>query len=215
MGNIEKDLLEFKNDKMIVRETLVVDIPTLSLIHIHAFKNHMNSYLGLRYARAFIKWFTENKNTICLTAEVEGQHLGYVCGATISYNKKMNKDLFWVVVGCFLLRPYLFFNVELMNIVRIKIQILLGNKSLFKDTVKNPVGKGISLVSICSDKSSCVKGTGSRLINEFEKQAKQLGFDFMRLSVKPENIKAIEFYERNGWRLLQNNKNILYYWKKV
>ncbi len=217
MGNLTKNILENKEEKsvIIVRQTLINDILPLSLIHLKAFKNHMNARLGRKYAGAFIKWFIENSNAICLTATADEKTMGYVCGAALGYNQKMNKDLLRTVAGCFLFRPYLFFNKELMNAVKIKIQILLGNKSLLKDAVKDPSGRGISLVSICSDTNSTIKGIGTVLINEFEKQAKLLGFDFMRLSVKPENVKAINFYEHNGWQLLQNNQNILYYFKKL
>jgi hypothetical protein len=116
-----------------------------------AFKNHMNVRLGSKYAGKFIKWFIESKNTICLTAIAGENKLGYVCGAELGYNQKMNKDLFWSVVTCFLSRPYLFFNKELMNTVKTKMKILLGNKSLLKTTVKDPAGKGIFLRSFAPD----------------------------------------------------------------
>lgn len=217
MGNATKDLLEYEKKKyqMIVRRSSIIDVPALSHIHLNAFKNHKNSFLGENYAIAFINWFIVNKNAICLTSVLDQKPLGYVCGAQLGYNQKMNKDLLWVVIGCFLLRPYLFFNIELMKIVKIKIQTLLGSKKLLKDAVKEIDGKGVSLVSICSDSNVHSKGIGTMLISEFEKQAKLLGFDFMRLSVKPDNMNAINFYERNGWILLQSNHNILYYFKKL
>jgi ribosomal protein S18 acetylase RimI-like enzyme len=200
---------------MIVRRTIDTDINSLAQVHVNAFKNHVNSLLGERYARAFIRWFMENDNSICLTSEIDGKQLGYVCGTALGYNQKLNTDLLWIVVRCFLLKPSLFFNTELMAIAKGKVQILLGKKSLLKDVVKNPIGAGISLVSICSDETSSYKGIGKALIDEFERHARLNGFNFMRLSVKSKNVKAISFYERNNWKLLQDKNSTLYYFKKL
>lgn len=200
---------------MIVRKTIDTDINSLAQIHVNAFRTHVNALLGERYARAFIRWFMGNENSICLTSEIDGKQLGYACGTALGYKQKLNIDLLWVVIGCFLLKPSLFFNKELMTIVKVKIQILLGKKSLLKDVVKDPMGAGISLVSICSDETSSSKGIGKALIEEFESQARLNGFSFMRLSVRSSNAKAISFYERNGWKLLQDNQSTIYYFKKL
>jgi ribosomal protein S18 acetylase RimI-like enzyme len=46
-------------------------------------------------------------------------------------------------------------------------------------------------------------------MNEFEKQAKERKINKLYLSVKKDNLRAIEAYRRIGWNLYKENQNSL------
>jgi ribosomal protein S18 acetylase RimI-like enzyme len=181
-------------------------------LHKLAFKNSLNVLAGNLYLRSFFRWFNNNSQAILLVATVEGKPIGYVCGAPFGYERKINIHLFIPAIIGLMLHPRSLINKQLVRnlLTRLKIVFSGVNPKISKFNI---IGKGISLVAIAVHPEYLGTGVSTHLIKEFEKQSTYIGYDFNRLSVYKENFRARRFYEKNGWRIFDENDSPLLYFK--
>lgn len=190
------------------------DIRSIRRLHKAAFKGYMNASLGNRYVEAFLNWFLHYPGTVTLKAIADGKVCGYVVGAPIGYDKDMNRKLFNTVVVGVLTHPLVLLHNGFLRVAVAKFKMLLGKKPV-KKVIKNPDGKGISLVGIAVDPAFAGHGIGKAIMDKFENDAVGMNLNYMRLSVYKDNMRARAVYEKSGWQVLDESDKIVYYYKEI
>lgn len=200
---------------MNVRRMNENDVEEVASAHLRAFKGYLNASIGSNYVRQFLRWFINSPIGISLVLESDGKLIGYVVGAKLGYNKELNKSLFKTGVISIVTHPGVLFHTHFIRNVRNRLKSLFSKSTKSEGTYVEPAGSGVSLVGIAIDPNSAKKGGGSLLINAFEKESIEAGYNYMRLSVYEVNESALNLYKRNGWQLLSNESPVLYYYKKI
>lgn len=188
----------------------------ITTMHLTAFKNHVNVKLGNRYIKSFLNWFIDNPKTIHFVAKGENNEIfGYVVGAPWGYQKKINKDLLLIGLLSIIVRPWVIFDNRILNSLVTRFNVVSGISKHIHDTQIELKGLIVSLVGIAVIDFAKGTGVASSLISSFEINAKELGYDVMRLSVYNKNLSARKFYEKEGWKIIPNtaSKNICGYFK--
>ncbi len=187
---------------------------TLAAIHLAAFKGYMNSRMGKKYVRAFLRWFLTYPNSIALKATLRGAAIGYVVGAPLGYAQPMNRSLLKTGICSIISHPHVLLHPNFTRAASAKLRLLLGRKPA-SITLKQPEGKGISLVGIGVHPQSSGNGVGTAIMKAFENKARLIGMGYMRLSVYDHNEVARAVYEKSGWKIAERVGNALYYQKSL
>ena len=169
-------------------------------IHCDAFKGYMNSRIGKGYVSAFFRWFSLQEDAIGLMAVAENSEpCGYVVGAPLGYDRRMNKDLFGVAARGMMVRPWLVFDKKIRHTVAIRMKLLFGG-TVPKQQAPDLPEPIISLVGIGTAEKNRGQGAGKALMEAFEDEAKKRNIAAMRLSVYTHNTAARRLYEKFGWQ---------------
>lgn len=203
---------ELPNGLELTDVVMKIDINDLCMLHYAAFEGSLNTLAGKKYLYSFFNWFIENSDTIFIVSKYKGKICGYALGAPIGYEKNINKDLFWVAFTGLVVRPWRLLNKKLILNIYKRLMIILGNSGVKTNVTDELSGKGISLVGIAVSKEFKGSSVASSLILAFEEKSKMLQFDFNRLSVHKENIRAQRFYEKSNWKKIEIS-NCIYYYK--
>lgn len=191
-------------------------IPAVARLQQQAFAGYLNARLGLRYQRAFIRWFYEAKDAIALVAMSESEGLlGYVVGAPIGYGARLNRAIFWPAVTSILLRPWLFLDGYFRHMVAGRVHILIGRGQTPTSGTPALPTPTYSLVGIGVLPEARGQGIGAQLVSAFEVAAVAQGARSVRLSIYPHNTTARRLYEKQGWQAQPNPSPAaaLYYYK--
>ena len=191
------------------------DLDTLTDAHMLAFKGYSNTKIGKNYVKKFLKWFVDYPEGIAIAAIYNSNEAGYVVGAPIGYQSKMNKDLMGTAVMGFITHPWVILNPKIVKIVGSRVGTLLNRKKYSKQSAQNDQGRTISLVGIAVSPEYGGLSIGSVLMDEFESRARVNGFETMRLSVYDDNNKALSLYKKSGWYELSRNDNTITLYKKI
>jgi len=203
-----------QKDVKVARETTIKDLDKLASCHKIIFRDSLISKLGVDVIKKKLKWYLLNNRGILFHIENEsGDILGYFSGIitpksgefgsvsnTISYSLK--ETLF-----AYLRAPWLLLNKQTKKKAYyfLKQQIKRVYSNFFsrgKDIKQKEFIPSVGLVSIGVLYTN--KGHGTLLIKNFERLAKNslLAIEekkIMTLTVKLNNIKATNFYIKNGW----------------
>jgi ribosomal protein S18 acetylase RimI-like enzyme len=201
------------NQGIKVRDFNEGDLTKLISIHRDAFEGYMNTKLGNQYIIEFLKWFTLQQDAISLLIESDKKIQGYVVGATIGYGSRLSKAIGFSVIKFLIVHPWLLFNKKIINNLLSRLKNIFQTPSQPNITLQNL--NGISLVGIGVSRSSRGLNLGSHLIKSFEMKAREMKFDYMRLSVYSNNHTAISFYKKNGWDFMDEQKGLSYFYKKL
>jgi GNAT superfamily N-acetyltransferase len=176
-------------------------LSAVAQLHFEAFAGYINTHLGMRYVSALLKWFLHADRAIAIAAfDVEKEHIvGYAIGAPVGYQRRLNRDLSWIVVIQILMRPSLLMDARFWNKVRARLKSLLMSTSAQHARVKLPEPI-MSLVAIGVIPSARRNGVGVRLLRAFEAIAAEVGVNSLMLSVYRDNTTARQFYEKSGWQ---------------
>lgn len=191
------------------------DLDTLTNVHMIAFKGYSNTRIGRNYVKSFLKWFVDYPEGIAIAAVYNGIEAGYVVGAPIGYQSKMNKDLMSTAIMGFVTHPWVVLNTKILKIVASRVSTLIRRKKDLKTFTKNDLGKTISLVGIAVSPEFGGLNIGSALMDEFESRALGNGFEIMRLSVYDDNNKALALYKKSGWIELSRKDNTITLSKEI
>ena len=186
-----------------IAKITVSDLYRISKIHTSAFPNSAMTQLGLDAVRRYYEWqFIGPHNSENLGAKIEDQLVGFCFGGVFhgslsGFLHKNRSFLVWRIAT----HPYLLFN----DLVRERI--LLAGK-LFKRfsmpkssiTQKSTMEKSFGILAIAVDPSFQGRSVGRKLMEAEEFIARLQNFPKMHLSVAVNNMQAIQFYERIGWK---------------
>ena len=177
----------------------------LARIHRISFKDHFNSRLGDKYAKAFIRWFGTDKTYdnifLCAVDEESGKLIGYMCGAKDGYATKMNKDLSGTIILSFLFKPWLIFDPRFFELFKPKLQSLLGKKEYpkfreFEETLPQPV---YSVTAFALDPKMREAGFGifllENLFKEFFRIAEEKNVGTIRATIRSFNKEIFNYLQ--------------------
>ena len=192
--------------------TTTRDLKNIVECHKSAFPNALSSKMGNTFISKMMEWYITSDRGILFHLENENKEIIGYCGGIITKQKGLHGAVtsisqysFNTFLISYLIRPWLIFHPEnIKKIPTIKKNILLkfGLKKLTETLNKNEFIPFMGLIVIGLKKENQGKGTGSILLNEFEKRAMNNN-DIKKiiLSVKPENINATKAYIKNGWKI--------------
>jgi ribosomal protein S18 acetylase RimI-like enzyme len=192
-------------------------LPNVADIHREAFAGYMSSRIGKDYVIAVLRWFILQEDTIALMSLSENDGLcGYVVGAPLGYEKRMNKEVFGVAAKGMITHPWLLFDKQIRRTVVRKVKLLLG-QSIPAQQVPDLPEPIISLVGIGTTVKMRGRGAGKMLMSAFEEESRKKKIASMRLSVYPNNITARKLYEKFGWQpfIEPSTEGIAMYYSKV
>ena len=101
------------------------------------------------------------------------------------------KYIYRTILKSFFLRPYLFFNIELLGSIFFHLKNKKNQSNMHKTALE--------LVSIGVLPQHAGIGIGKKLLKEFEKYAKENKIRKLKLSVLNSNEDGISFYLSNQW----------------
>lgn len=189
------------------------DITELVEIHHQSFQGYINTRIGRNYSYGFFDWFLNYPNSVALKAFSDKGIVGYVVGAKIGYNAELNKRLKLLAVKGVLSNPIVLFHQHFLFVLKSRIKALLSTSN--NTDLKEPEGKGLSLVGIGVLPNEAGKGYGKDLMKAFEEKAIELGYDYLRLSVYKSNERAKALYSKQGWKSVESSTPILYFYKEL
>ena len=194
------------------------DLPALAQAHLEAYKGYKNAGIGRRYVREFLRWFLKADSTIALKAEFDGQPCGYVVGLPVGRHTELNRDLLSAYAIGALTHPWVLLRQEYRASARAKLKRILKqwrNAPPVPTNSKRHPGRGMGLTSIAVSPRFAGNGAGAALMLAFEERARQMQYDYLRLSVYADNDRARGVYERAGWTLDSADQRVVDYEKPL
>ena len=191
---------------MIIRKAGIKDISSISSIHHYAFdKNHFSSLLPEEMLTGFYSNLLESNNYNYIALGEDNQILGFIVAGM---NTRLSIDTFIKQ------NPVKLFLVLLKN-PKFWFEKLTQFLKKFKSKkVFNSVA-GLRLLSIAVKKDSIHKGIGTELLRYFEKELIEDEIFTYGLSVKKHNKSAIQFYFKNNFEIEKDEKEAIYFIKKL
>ena len=188
----------------------------VTILHMWAFKDHLNVLLGKRYIRAFLNWFIKADGTVNVVGIDDHENIaGYIVGAPWGYQQHMNKDLLALAAVEMIKRPWIFFHGKILRSVWLRVQTMLGLNKFIGTTREKYSGKIISLVGIGVSKQALGSGIAGEMMDKFIELAILKNYAYARLSVYRSNGRARRFYEKMGWKPEETNTAVMGYYKKL
>jgi ribosomal protein S18 acetylase RimI-like enzyme len=202
---------------MEIKISIVSDLDQIALCHKAAFPDSLSSKLGSKFRKKMLSWYILDERGVLFHVKENNEVVGY-CGGVITKlpglpgaASSITQFSFNLFIRSFLLRPWLIVHPENINRISFFIKNVL---------VKLKVKKAVNLAQSKQENFQTFwglvvigvlpkfhgKGFGSVLLQEFERLARLDKVDKISLSVKSDNIKAINSYKANGWQI--NNTNI-------
>lgn len=205
----------------------IADLEKLAYCHKKAFPASLSSHMGKRFLRKMLSWYIIDERGIMFHVIADNEIIGY-CGGIITKQPglpgaatSITQHSFKIFVTSFLTRPWLVFHIEnLKKISFIKRNLMykLGLKKVVHANSKILPAEFKTfwgLVVIGVNPQYHGKGTGSLLLQEFERLAKVDLVQKIMLTVKPDNAQAIKSYTRNGWVAGEINQDSLNMYKEL
>ena len=182
-----------------IRRAEQKDICKISLLHKKAFdKTHFTANFSINLLNYYFENLINNFSFNYVLYE-EDILEGYLIGGIdpkLSVNSFI-KAHFMGVIKTLLINP---------RFIPEKISEIFGDKSSSK-LENDPT---IYIIAANPDYRG---GAGIKLLEEFEKEIKSKNYRKYTLSVRKENIKAIDFYKRNDFRLVSESKESYKFYK--
>jgi ribosomal protein S18 acetylase RimI-like enzyme len=183
--------------------------------YIEAFPNSISAKLGQNYITHNLEWFIGDDNKILFYIQEENECIGFCGGylwtkigdgstsSMINYSKKIRNQIL-------LRKPWLLLDYEsiikILNFLLMKFRLIfLGNKSVEIKLQRNEPSLGLVVIGVTPSNKG--KGIASILIQHFEKFGADKGINWAHLSVRKENLRAINFYKKNGWEITNSVKS--------
>lgn len=197
----------------------------MALCHMDCFPKSLSSRLGLNYVKKTLDWFLVSPNRFLFHIEINNKIVGY-CGGFVPQkigdgsSSGMLQYAFNEAIVGLITHPWLLLHPEVrqqykflwMNIKRRVTgkTIPLGNPSPTNMIINN-----VGLVVIGVHPAFRGTGLAKQLVGEFENRAKAYGRNEVMLSVKSDNLRAINAYKKFGWKILREQKKLFVMHKMI
>ena len=199
--------------KITLRAITASDCQVVAGIHTRAFPGSSLTRLGLEAVRRYYVAQLDGSNEcLALGAFQDDLMVGYIFAGVFHgvLTGFLHKNQVFLA-GRVLTHPWLALDPMFRDAIKLALRKFKPKKSV---TSGRDVSKGkmpaFVVLAIAVDPQLQKRGIGQLLMDYTEDEALQRGFMKMSLTVNPENIRAVQFYEKNGWQNSQNNfgKNI-------
>lgn len=182
------------------------DLPAVARCHLAAFPDSALSKLGTEAVRRYYEWqLLGPHDSVALAAILDGELVGFCFGgvfrgALSGFVRKNRQFLAWRI----LTHPWLVANPLVRDRLKLSTRVLrwTAKKSApnnaRREASEQRTSFGILAIAVHPDTQGL--GIGKMLMQEAERIALQGGFQSMHLTVATDNLQAIGFYERQGWK---------------
>ncbi len=195
--------------EIIIRKLELRDLPQVTAVHKAAFPDGALTFAGDPVISRYYEWQLTGPHDLTSLGAFTGTSLAGFCfggkfrGALSGF---VRKNIFFLFFYTFF-RPWLMLQPGFLKKMRIGLWSLRFNKPKNK-AVTGPtrqVSKSFGILSVAVDPSKRRLGIGKILMEKSEAIAKETGFVQMNLTVHPSNQTAVSFYERLGWKKLDED----------
>ena len=191
---------------------------------IKAFPGSLSSKLGTKYVEKMLSYYISGNNFL-VYLEKEGECIGFVTGMVpdgdfLCSTREAIDMTYKDILKELIVRPWLLFHPVIMSNLHLVVELvrkkLSGdvsneNKKPIKEETPPEILHSVGLIDIAVSPDFQKNGYGNILLIAFEEQCNRIGKRRMHLSVKPENIAAINAYKKNDWQILaQTDKQITF-----
>lgn len=190
------------------------DLDAIAHIHKASFHDRALSQLGFGAIKRYYKWLLTGFSEIypLCAVNLQGKLAGYCFAGQYagSFSGFLSANK-WYLVGTVFLQPWLIFNPIVLDQIKVSVRTLkkmiirqmkhknkLGTKKITEGKSKTATSLGI--LSIAVSPAFQRQGVGELLMQEVEKFAYINCYTELHLSVRPENLPAVKFYEKLGWQ---------------
>lgn len=199
-----------------IRGLRASDLDEVAELHLRAFRGSIGAVLGHRYARAFLSWFLDQPDSICLVFDFAGETAGYVFGAPDGYGHDLARDLRPTVVLAALTHPQIILHRHFAAKARGRLRGLLGKLRRRGQAASAPAPRSqdtFALTGIGVSPRHRKRKIGQQLCTAFEQRAAAAGFRRVTLDVYTDNVAARRLYESLGWSVAEDHGTFLLYEK--
>lgn len=202
-------MLSNQNPRANIRNMGRSDVVSVVDVHVRSAAEQANVRLGRSYLEAFFQFFVDSGQAVALIAEYDNRPAGYCIGAPYGYRSAMLRNLAVPALIGLLPQPALW-----------KMAAVAALEPVRRLRTEDRSGDGATLtyalVGIAVRPEMRGAGIAEDLVQEFRQRVRQrLESTVMRLSVHPDNHRAISFYEREGWRRSASEGSGASYWLEL
>lgn len=184
----------------------------IAQIHKDQFSTHFLGKYSVNLIAKYYECFLED--SIFLVSEAKGSINGFIMGGASEHLNKSKKVFIKGNLLRYSLETLVNPRVYLDAVLRLKNIILLFKNTTETKKSKNAVStSNIRMLSIAVNEKAKGTNTAKDLLYSFEEsisQSKSYG-----LSVLKKNIRAINFYKKNGFKLEKEDNLAIYFTKKI
>ncbi|MHA1279556.1 MAG: GNAT family N-acetyltransferase [Candidatus Helarchaeota archaeon] len=197
-----------KNGKVILRPLRKDDINQVVNIHKVSFLNSRSTRLGKRFLSQLYNWYLLFQSELSYVALYNDEVVGFVTG-TLGWGgaRKRFKFTFWQIVLGLLNNPKLLISKEMYEESLNFLKALINFNQKIQSREKSLANKA-TLDSIAVNPELRGHNIGQCLMSTFEQAAEKLGADYVALGVEYQNEGARYLYEKCGWELFKENKEL-------
>ncbi len=184
------------------------DLPAIAAVHMRAFPKRAMSALGVDVVTRYYAWLLHETHTDAHRVGAwQGDRLvgfnfaGRFNGAMTGFLQRNRNFL----IGRVARRPWLILTNGLFRSrLRMAVEIL-QRRAQTTPAAPEAIAKrqaylrGFGILAIAVDPDMQGAGVGRLLMRDADDEALRRGVEMMNLSVAPDNLQAIAFYERIGW----------------
>jgi ribosomal protein S18 acetylase RimI-like enzyme len=185
------------------------DVAGAASLHCRVFPDYFLTHMGQRFVEQFYSEFVEQTRNYGFVAVSDGKLVGCVLG-TLDYGGFFNRfyrrhflKTATTLVGRFLVDPYVRGNlISRMAHVRQALHSIAARRQQTTPAAEHPAvdQAPAHLLSIGVDPAWKGSGLAEHLVNRYCDALRRDGWERVGLSVRPENQRAIAFYEKTGWQ---------------
>jgi ribosomal protein S18 acetylase RimI-like enzyme len=159
-----------------------------------------------------MKWFREPKHGGIALVAVDDQRdiVGYVAGAPLGYAKALSRHLFWTSAAATIAHPAVILSSRFRHGLfdRLRLGVTGNAQQTSMPVLPEPT---MSLVVLGVSLKARRQNIGRRLVEDFERRAREMGIRSMRLSTQSDNFTSRKFFECCGWHLLTEAGGTAFY----
>ena len=160
--------------------------------HKLVFPKSLQNAFGDEYLRKTFYWYLQNSTHRKIIIYKKNEKVvGFLTMKSTSDPDSFIMYIYRTILKSFFLRPYLFFNIELLGSIFFHLKNKKNQSNMHKTALE--------LVSIGVLPQHAGIGIGKKLLKEFEKYAKENKIRKLKLSVLNSNEDGISFYLSNQW----------------
>lgn len=188
------------------------DIKQIAYCQLHCFEKSFSSRLGFAYTEKSLSWFLSGDNRFLLHVTDNGKVIGY-CGGFISKGRGdgstsgMMQFAMRPAAFGMMKKPWLFFSKEIIPfyplIFKNMYQKIFPRKTFIQkqhiSKVAQEKRQGLVVIGVIPTYRG--KGVFETLMNGFEEEARARKVHYLGLSVRKENRRAIQAYQKAGWQM--------------
>jgi ribosomal protein S18 acetylase RimI-like enzyme len=184
-----------------VRDLSAADLTRVAEIHGAAFPRSALSALGGEAVRRYYEWQLSGPHDAVAVGAFDGNELagygfaGVFRGAMSGFLRRNRAFL----AGRLLLHPGAVADPIFRARMRAGLASLVRSRGVPNPAAESGRVASFGILAVATSPGCQGRGVGVAIMSSLEAAAIDRGFDRMHLSVNPDNIRAVRFYERLGW----------------